>query len=191
MFIQTEATPNPETLKFIIGDVINNAEPREFVANDDNIQDISPLAAKIFTIDGVVRIFIAKDFVSVTKNNDFEWYQLKPSVLSVIMQHQESGDAVIEAQNIHDDNAINDIEYTPEEQKIVDNIKELLEERVRPFVEQDGGSIVFQGFDKGIVYLAMRGACAGCPSSSATLKMGIERMLTHYIPEVHEVRAAL
>lgn len=191
MLIQTEATPNPETLKFIPGFVVNKGQAVEFHHTDDSINEKSPLAAKIFDIEGIVRIFIGHDFVSITKDSMCEWYELKPAILGVMMQHHDTGQENVIEQGNKEDDFFNQDDYNEEELSIISQIQELLEQRVRPFVEQDGGSIVFQGFDKGIVYLSMRGACAGCPSSTATLKMGIERMLTHYIPEIIEVRAAL
>jgi len=145
----------------------------------------SPLAKRLFAVDGVTGVFFGSDFVSVAKRDDKEWYVLKPAVLGAIMEHFTAGDPLLLA----DDAA--DAAPAGEDSEIVQTIKELLDTRVRPAVAQDGGDIVFKGFEDGVVYLHMQGACAGCPSSTATLKMGIENLLKHYIPEVAEVRAAM
>ena len=144
---------------------------------------ISPLAEKLFGIDGVRGVFLGHDFISVTKDADQEWYVLKPSILGIIMEHYTIGQPIL----YHQATALPAVE-AGEDDAVVTQIKELLDTRVRPAVAQDGGDIVFHGFENGIVYLAMQGACAGCPSSTATLKMGIENMLRHYVPEVIEVR---
>ncbi len=186
MFIQTEQTPNPATLKFLPG--------REVLASGTaNFPDVasaarSPLAERLFGVDGVVGVFFGTDFVSVTKEDAREWYLLKPAILGVIMEHFTAGRPVL-----REDAAAGDEGHSEsgEDSEVVSHIKELLDTRVRPAVAQDGGDIVFRGFDKGIVYLHMQGACQGCPSSTATLKMGIENMLRHYIPEVVEVRPVL
>ena len=144
----------------------------------------SPLATRLFAVQGVTAVFFGLDFVTVTKADDAEWDHLKPALLGAIMEHFQSGQPVMEGENTSSGHA----EHTGEDGEIVGQIKELLDTRVRPAVAQDGGDITFHGFDRGIVYLHMQGACAGCPSSTLTLKMGIENLLRHYIPEVIEVR---
>lgn len=184
MFIQTEQTPNPATLKFIPGQPVLSDGTVDFRSADEAAGK-SPLAERLFRIDDVEGIFLGPDFITVTKADAAEWYLLKPAILGVIMEHFTAGEAVMNegaaiepAENVGEDNI-----------EIVSQIKELLETRVRPAVAQDGGDIVFHAFQEGVVYLHMRGSCAGCPSATATLKMGIENMLRHYIPEVTEVRA--
>lgn len=184
MFIQTEQTPNPATLKFIPGKPVATGDSVDFRSPDDAAGK-SPLAERLFRIDDVSGVFLGPDFISVTKKGSAEWYLLKPAILGIIMEHFTAGQPVL-TEGAHIDVAEED---GGEENEIVSQIKELLETRVRPAVAQDGGDIVFQGFQDGVVYLHMRGACAGCPSSTATLKMGIENMLRHYIPQVVEVRA--
>ena len=182
MFIQTEETPNPNTLKFIPGVQVLKEGTVEF---KDNISARSSnLASLIFSINGVDRVFLATEFVSVTKINEENWEILKPSILTAIMDHYASGKQVIEK------NENNNSESTDEDSEVVKQIKELIDQRVRPAVAMDGGDISFCSFEDGVVTLQMKGACAGCPSSTATLKMGIENMLRHYIPEVVEVKAA-
>lgn len=185
MFIQTEQTPNPATLKFIPGRPVLAEGTADFRSADE-AEGVSPLAERLFRIDNVTGVFLGPDFVSVSKADSAEWYLLKPAILGVLMEHFTAGHAVIEDGASLD---VDEQEIGEEDQEIVAQIKELLDTRVRPAVAQDGGDIIFQGFQKGVVYLHMRGACAGCPSSTATLKMGIENMLRHYIPEVTEVRA--
>ena len=183
MFIQTEDTPNPETLKFIPGTIIMKTGTADF-SNKDIASD-SPLASRLFEIDGVSRVFLATDFISVTKDTQLDWNNLKPSILTGIMEHFATGlPAINETENKKLESNKN------EDSETVKQIKDLLETRVRPAVAMDGGDITFCSFESGIVTLQMKGACAGCPSSTATLKMGIENMLRHYIPEVTEVRAA-
>ncbi len=184
MFIQTEATPNPATLKFIPGKTVLDEGTADYRSGAD--AKGSPLAARLFDIDGVKGVFLGSDFISVTKG-DLDWPHLKPMVLGAIMEHYMSGDAVSEAQSSNDTSAGS---FDPKDAETVATIKELLETRVRPAVAQDGGDITFSGFRDGIVYLHMRGACAGCPSSTATLRHGIENLLKHYCPDVHEVQAA-
>ena len=179
MFIQTEDTPNPSTLKFLPGVSVLPGDTAEFVSME--AAGTSPLAKRIFAIDGVVSVFLSGDFIAITKNDSIDWFALKPSVLAVIMEHFASGLPVIETPQSHDENS-------SEDNETVQQIKHLLDTRVRPAVAMDGGDITFHSFDDGIVMLQMRGACQGCPSSTATLKMGIENMLRHYIPEVKEVR---
>ena len=182
MFIQTEETPNPNTLKFIPG--VQVLEEGTFEFTDKDEAKISNLANLIFLINGIDRVFLATDFVSVTKKIDINWEILKPLILTAIMDHYASGKQVIEKiQN-------KTKELIDEDTEVVKQIKELIDQRVRPAVAMDGGDISFCSFENGVVTLQMKGACAGCPSSTATLKMGIENMLRHYIPEVVEVKAA-
>jgi Fe-S cluster biogenesis protein NfuA len=181
MFIQTEETPNPSTLKFIPGRTVMEDGTADFRTPDT--ADRSPLARTLFGINGVGGVFLGSDFVSVTKSDHAAWFTLKPAILAAIMDHFTSGMPVI-------DPAAAGSEHDPEDSEIVVQIKEILDTRVRPAVAQDGGDIVFDRFDEGVVYLHMQGSCAGCPSSTATLKAGIENMLRFYIPEVLEVRAA-
>jgi len=183
MFIQTEATPNPSTLKFIPGKPVVAGDPRDFRSVED--AGISPLASRLFAIDGVEGVFLGADFVTVTKD-DAEWQHLKPAILGAIMEHFMSGDPVLREETNAAEQAAGD--YAEADEQIVSTIKELLDTRVRPAVAQDGGDITFHGFREGVVYLQMKGACAGCPSSTATLKHGIENLLRHFIPEVSEVR---
>ena len=183
MFIQTEDTPNPETLKFIPGNIILNTGPADFSSKD--VASDSPLASRLFEIDGVSRVFLATDFISVTKDPQLDWNNLKPSILTGIMEHYSSG-----LPAINDTEKKNSESNNTEDSETIKQIKDLLETRVRPAVAMDGGDITFCSFESGVVTLQMKGACAGCPSSTATLKMGIENMLRHYIPEVTEVRAA-
>jgi Fe-S cluster biogenesis protein NfuA len=180
MFIQTEQTPNPATLKFLPGRDVLGRGTADFPTAETAVR--SPLAQRLFEIEGVAGVFLGADFVTITKDGDRDWYLLKPSILGVIMEHFTAGRPVINETSA-DDNAAHE-----DDDEIVAQIKELLDTRVRPAVAQDGGDITFQGFENGIVYLNMKGSCAGCPSSTATLKAGIENMLRHYIPEVVEVR---
>ena len=181
MFIQTESTPNPATLKFLPGQSVLEVGTADFPAPDT--AGDAPLAKRIFAVQGVTGVFMGLDFVTVTKEDAVEWDHIKPSILGAIMEHYQSGEDAFTgaASSGH-------AEHTGEDGEIVGQIKELLDTRVRPAVAQDGGDITFHGFDRGIVYLHMQGACAGCPSSTLTLKMGIENLLRHYIPEVLEVR---
>ncbi len=192
MFIQTEQTPNPATLKFLPGRaVLDGADPVDF-PDAAAAEGVSPLAGALFEIEGVTAVFLGQDFISVSKADDREWYVLKPSILGVIMQHFTAGRPVLAGSGSTvggQTSGAAEAQYDPEDEAVVGQIRELLETRVRPAVAQDGGDIVFHGFKQGVVFLTMRGACAGCPSSTATLKMGIENMLRHYIPEVTEVRA--
>ena len=186
MFIQTEQTPNPATLKFLPGRAVLAAGTADFTGAED-AAGRSPLALRLFEIDGVAAVFFGADFITITKSSDKEWHVLKPSILGAIMEHMTAGLPILSDVPVDDAASA----ATGEDSEVVGQIKELIETRVRPAVAQDGGDIVFEGFDEGIVYLQLRGACAGCPSSSMTLKMGIENMLKHYIPEVTEVRAAM
>lgn len=183
MFIQTEATPNPATLKFLPGRPVLGEGTREFLTGEETSE--SPLAQRLFEIDGVTGVFFGSDFISVTKGEG-EWQHLKPAILGAIMEHYLSGDPVA-SKDIERTEAEGEF-FAPEEEETVKTIKELLETRVRPAVAQDGGDITFYGYRDGIVYLQMRGACSGCPSSTATLRHGIENLLRHFIPEVQEVR---
>ncbi len=182
MFIQTESTPNPATLKFMPGQTVLEMGTADFPSVD--AAEKSPLAARIFATGQVTGVFFGTDFVTVTKAEAAEWQHIKPAILGAIMEHFQSGAAVIEGEGAQGGHAAHD----GPDGDIVRQIKELLDTRVRPAVAQDGGDITFHGFDRGIVYLHMQGACAGCPSSTLTLKMGIENLLRHYIPEVLEVR---
>lgn len=182
MFIQTETTPNPATLKFLPGKPVMERGVREMKTTEESLA--SPLAQRLFELDGVTGVFFGSDFISVTKSPDREWAAMKMPVMAAIMDHYMSGLPLI--RDGHDDTE----ESGAPDDEITTQIKELLDTRVRPMVAMDGGDIVFDRFDQGIVYLHMRGACSGCPSSTATLKSGIENMLRHYIPEVLEVRAA-
>ena len=182
MFIQTEQTPNPATLKFLPGQTVLEVGTADFPTAEAAAK--SPLARRIFAVEGVTGVFFGIDFVTVTKADGVEWDHIKPAILGAVMEHYQSGAPVIEGEQAASGHA----EHTGEDAEIVGQIKELLDTRVRPAVAQDGGDITFHGFDRGVVYLHMQGACAGCPSSTLTLKMGIENLLRHYIPEVVEVR---
>jgi len=183
MFIQTESTPNPATLKFLPGQSVLEMGTADFPTLDS--ADGSPLATRLFAVEGVAGVFFGTDFVTVTKTDAVAWDHIKPSLLGAIMEHYQSGDAVMAADH---QPVSGHAEHDGEDGEVVGQIKELLDSRVRPAVAQDGGDITFHGFDRGVVYLHMQGACAGCPSSTLTLKMGIENLLRHYIPEVTEVR---
>lgn len=185
MFIQTEATPNPQTLKFLPGKPVFDQGNLEFLSVEKAAN--SPLAMRLFGIDGVEAVFLGTDFISVTKGG-MEWQSLKPAVLGAIMEHYMSGDPVL-ADESEKPQAEEEV-FDPADIETVNTIKELLETRVRPAVAQDGGDIVFKGFRDGIVYLTMRGACAGCPSSTVTLQHGIENLMRHFLPEVQGVRPA-
>ena len=181
MNIQTELTPNPSSLKFLPGKTVMKKGTADF----RNVEEAkrSPFALNLFKIDGVEGVFFGSDFISITKNDNNEWQILKPSILETIMEYYKSGAAIMlqeEEDNTDTSNA--------EDNEAVIKIKEIIDTKVRPAVAKDGGDIIFQSFDNGIVYLHMQGSCSGCPSSTATLKAGIENMLKHYIPEVREVR---
>ncbi|MEM9851220.1 MAG: NifU family protein, partial [Pseudomonadota bacterium] len=178
MFIQTESTPNPATLKFLPGQTVLGTGTADFPTADAAVS--SPLAAGIFAITGVSGVFFGPDFVTVTKTEPTEWDHIKPAILGVIMEHYQSGQPIMTGEAA--DTAGGHAEHDGPDGAIVNQIKELLDTRVRPAVAQDGGDITFHGFDRGVVYLHMQGACAGCPSSTITLKMGIENLLRHYIP---------
>jgi len=188
MLIETETTPNPATLKFLPGETVMAAGTRDFASYEEAAA--SPLAEALFNLGDVVGVFYGRDFISVTAAPGVEWGDLKPEVLGIMLDHFASAapllrpgsasDIAVPAEDFYDD---------PADAEIVAQIRELIDTRVRPAVAQDGGDIVYRGFDKGKVYLAMHGACSGCPSSTATLKQGIEQLLKHYVPEVTEVRA--
>jgi Fe-S cluster biogenesis protein NfuA len=183
MFIQTEPTPNPATLKFLPGRPVLASGTLDM--RDKEAAAQSPLAERLFEIDGVTGVFFGSDFVAVTKA-DGEWQQLKPSILGAIMEHFMSGAPVVRDADAAMDGG--DEFFAPEDSETVATIKELIESRVRPAVANDGGDITFRGFKDGIVYLDMKGACSGCPSSTATLRHGIQNLLRHYVPDVVEVR---
>ena len=188
MFIQTEETPNPATLKFLPGCEVMAEGSANFP--DAAAAQRSPLALRLFQIDGVTGAFFGRDFITVAKHEEKPWYLIKPAILGVIMEHFTARrplfiDSPTTETGSPDEAAILD----EETDEVVLQIRELIDTRVRPAVAQDGGDIVFKGFERGIVYLHMQGACAGCPSATATLKIGIENMLRHYIPDVLEVRA--
>lgn len=195
MFIQTEPTPNPETLKFLPGQPVTGATgPYDFANREE--AGTSPLAQALFDVDGVTRVFLGSDFISLTKSGDHEWKHVRPMALAAIMDHFVAGLPVIATGDMgipgaEDGGSVDD--YEGDTAEIVGEIIELIETRVRPAVAQDGGDIIFHRFDpeSGIVHLSMRGACAGCPSSTMTLKSGIENMLRAYVPEVNAVEAAL
>ena len=182
MFIQTESTPNPATLKFLPGQSVLEVGTADFPSADTAAA--SPLARRIFGVDGVTGVFLGTDFVTVTKADGVEWDHVKPAILGAVMEHFQSGDQAVDGAA----GGAGHADHDGPDAEIVGQIKELLDTRVRPAVAQDGGDITFHGFDRGVVYLHMQGACAGCPSSTLTLKMGIENLLRHYIPEVLEVR---
>jgi Fe-S cluster biogenesis protein NfuA len=184
MFIQTETTPNPATLKFLPGRTVLKSGTREF-RDVVEAASASPLAARLFDIDGVTGVFLGSDFVSVTKGEG-EWQHLKPAVLGAIMEHFLSGEPILFSGDGAGDSGEED--FDPQDAEVVATIKELIETRVRPAVANDGGDIIFHGYRAGTVYLKMRGACSGCPSSTATLRHGIENLLKHFVPEVESVQ---
>ncbi len=187
MFIQTESTPNPRTLKFLPGRDVLGRGSREFADADSALG--SPLAHAIFLVEGVERVYLGSDFITVTKSEAIEWPHLKPHVLAAIMDHFTSGAPVLRAEVDANEIDADDGAYEGEAASIVKELKALIEARVRPAVARDGGDITFHSWDheNGIVRLTMRGSCAGCPSSTLTLKQGIENMLRHYVPEVNAV----
>ncbi len=184
MFIQTEATPNPATLKFIPGRPVLPGSTRDYRTTEAAAE--SPLATRLFRIANVSGVFLGQDFITVSKAGG-EWQHLKPAILGQIMDHYLSGEPTL-AGEAAAAAASGPEDFDESDADVVTNIKQLLETRVRPAVAQDGGDITFHGFRKGVVYLHMKGACAGCPSSKATLKNGIENLLRHFVPEVSEVR---
>jgi NFU1 iron-sulfur cluster scaffold homolog, mitochondrial len=178
MFIETESTPNPATLKFLPGREVLGAVTADFASSEAASR--SPLATSLFLLPGVARAFLGADFITVTKTEDITWQALKPQVLGAIMEHYLSGLPMLEGGG----EALAEDEVAPEDEEVVAQIKELLDTRVRPAVAGDGGDIIFRGYREGVVRLYLQGACSGCPSSRATLKHGIENMLRHYVPEV-------
>ena len=180
MFIQTETTPNPNTLKFLPGRSVLENGTADFA--DRDAAGKSPLATRLFGIDGVTRVFLGSDFITVAKPDETDWAVMKPLVLGAIMDHYTSGETTLAP-------GADAAASTEGDTDLVTQIKELLDTRVRPQVAADGGDIIFRGFDDGVVYLHMQGSCAGCPSSTATLKHGIENMLKYYVPEVQAVEA--
>nr|WP_294815448.1 NifU family protein [uncultured Sphingomonas sp.] len=190
MLIETEATPNPATLKFLPGRTVMDAGTRDFANPED--AEASPLAETLFGLGDVTGVFFGRDFISVTAAPGAEWRDLKPDVLSILLDHFSANMPLFRAGtaagfSVPAESA--DFGDNPEDAEIVAQIRELIETRIRPAVANDGGDIVYRGFDAGKVYLQMQGACAGCPSSTATLKNGIEQLLKYYVPEVTEVRA--
>ena len=181
MNIQTESTPNPSSLKFLPGKIVMEKETADF----RNVEEAkrSPFALNLFKIDGVEGVFFGSDFISITKGDNHEWQMLKSPISETIIECYKSGTAIM-LQGEEDKTGTSNIE----DNEAVIKIKKIIDTKVRPAVARDGGDITFQSFDKGIVYLQMKGSCSGCPSSTATLKVGIENMLKHYIPEVREVR---
>lgn len=187
MFIQTENTPNPNTIKFLPGVSVMPSGNAEFATAEEAAR--SPLAERLFEIGGISRVFFGSDFVSVTKAEAVEWGAVKTQVLGAVMQHFTTGEprfhegaAEPAPRGVYDDELLDEISK---------QVKELIDTRVRPAVAMDGGDIEFERFDKGVVYLKMRGACSGCPSSTVTLKNGVETMLRHFVPEVLEVRQSM
>lgn len=194
MFIQTESTPNPNTLKFLPGREVLGRGVRDFASRD--AAEISPLADAIFETEGVARVMLGDEFVSVTKNEESDWAHLKPFVLGAIMEHFVANRPVlVEGRALANDDDIDEDDrvYEGDAAEIVEQLKELIDTRVRPAVAQDGGDITFHSWDHdaGVVKLHMKGACAGCPSSTMTLKQGIQNMLRHYVPEVRAVEQVI
>src|SRR4051812_4392897 len=187
MLIETETTPNPSTLKFLPGRPVMTGGTRDFAAPEE--AEASPLAEALFALGDVEGVFFGRDFVSVTAAPGSDWRDLKPQVLGVLLDHFASEAPLFHAGSAQEIEVADEVVDNPEDAEIVSQIKELIETRVRPAVARDGGDIVYRGFDRGTVYLAMHGACSGCPSSTATLKQGIESLLKHYVPEVTEVLA--
>lgn len=184
MFIQTEATPNPATMKFLPGREVMGQGTADFTSAE--AAEASPLASRLFALDGVEGVFFGSDFVTVTKAEGLDWAHVRPSVLGAIMDHFTSG-APLMAEGA--ETAAGHSAHDGDDDELVTQIKDILDTRVRPAVAQDGGDITFHGFEGGVVYLNMVGSCAGCPASTATLKNGIENLLRHFVPEVQEVRA--
>jgi Fe-S cluster biogenesis protein NfuA len=188
MFIQTEDTPNPASLKFLPGrEVTGSAPPVDFPNQD--AAEASPLAAALFAIEGVSSVFFGADYIVVSKADALEWQVVKPAILTAIMEHFIAERPLMAAG--FTGGPADEAQIAEEDTEVVAMIKQILDTRVRPAVAQDGGDIVFQGFEDGIVSLHMRGACAGCPSATATLKQGVENLLKHYVPSVSEVRAVI
>jgi Fe-S cluster biogenesis protein NfuA len=195
MYIETETTPNPSTLKFLPGRQVMTAGTREFASPE--AATASPLAEALFDLGDVTGVFLGSDFVSVTAAPGSDWPSLKPQVVSILLDHFVSGAPLFAGGGAagfavpdEDDDIFEGATDDPADADIVAQIRDLIDTRVRPAVANDGGDIIYRGFREGVVYLTMQGACSGCPSSSATLKHGIEGLLKHYVPEVTEVRAA-
>lgn len=190
MLIETEPTPNPATVKFMPGRVVMGAGTRDFASPEE--AEASPLASALFTLGDVTGVFFGGDFISVTIGEGSDWRDVKPDVLAILLDHFSADMPLFAAGSaggIHVPAEEETFVDHPEDAEIVEQIRELIDTRVRPAVANDGGDIIYRGFDKGTVYLKMQGACSGCPSSTATLKNGIEQLLKHYVPEVTEVRA--
>lgn len=181
MFIQTEPTPNPASLKFLPGRTVMPSGTADFPAAD-KAESASPLASRLFEVDGVTGVFLGSDFITITKASATEWQDLKPMVLAALVEHFVSGDPNIYPEKL-------DEAASGDDGEVVQRIKELLDTRVRPAVARDGGDIIFRDYREGVVYLRMQGSCSGCPSATATLKNGIENLLRHFIPQVTSVRA--
>lgn len=186
MFIQTEVTPNPATLKFLPGREVLAGEPRDF--RDLEAARISPLASALFSLDGVSGVFLGADFVSVTKDEAIDWAHIKPAILGAVMEHFMAGKPILAEGAASEPVDTGDEFFDDEDTETVEVIKELLATRVRPAVAMDGGDITFKGYKEGTVFLHMQGACSGCPSSTATLKSGIENLLRHFVPGVEQVQ---
>lgn len=185
MTVRTERTPNPNSLKYNLGTTLLAGAAANFPTKES--AESSPLARRLFIVEGVTGVFIGADFITVTKSEDFEWAEINAGVAPALEDFFESGDKVVEGSaEVEEVKEIGEDSADPE---LIKKIKDLIDEKVRPAVAQDGGDITYRGFDNGVVYLQMMGSCSGCPSSSITLKQGIESMLTYYIPEVKEVRA--
>ena len=191
MFIQTESTPNPDALKFLPGQRVVKDITIDFP--DATAAKRSPLVQKLFEIQGVIGVFLGEDFITVSKSKEYDWDSLQVPILSCLMEFFLSGQPVLlwESHTAEESELEPSYMYSQEDEDVVNQIKEILDTSVRPFVNDDGGDIKFYGFEKGIVYLVMRGACSSCPSSTATLKAGVENLLRYYIPEVIEVQAIL
>ncbi|AGA64147.1 NifU-like domain protein [Liberibacter crescens BT-1] len=189
MFIQTESTPNPATMKFIPGKIVLPRGTADFYSLEQ--ASVSPLASIIFSINGVCAVYLGYDFITVTKQDkEYEWKHLKPAILGVIMEHFMSGNPVMSTEVDLVQSSDSESEFFDEADiLIVKAIKDLLDSRVRPAVAKDGGDITFKGYRNGTVFLSMKGSCSGCPSSSATLKHGVERLLSHFVPEVKEIQS--
>lgn len=182
MFIQTESTPNPATMRFLPGQAVLDAGIADFP--DEAAAAPSPLARRLFATGHVSGVLLGPDFITVTKHDDAQWDHIKPAILGAVMEHFQSGEVALKGTTDTGHTG----ETDGENADLIRRIKDILDARVRPAVAQDGGDITFHGFDRGVVYLNMKGSCAGCPSSTITLKMGIENLLRHFIPEVTEVR---
>jgi len=178
MFIQTEETPNPATMKFLPGREVLEEGTLDIASAKDAAA--SPLAERLFGVEGVCGVFLGKDFIAITKDTAKNWAEMKPPVLMAIMEHFTSGKPVVASYVVE--------QPMSDESTVVAKIRDLLDHKIRPALAQDGGDVAFQRFEDGIVYLTLKGACSGCPSASLTLKAGVESLLRHYIPEVQEVR---